>query len=88
MLSNNMRRVVSPRLADALSDFFYISRQIISIKLIRSKSLILGSPLIFNVINTHKSITFQGIYMDKIPPDLTSSKDNDYVALNNLLIIG
>ena len=25
--------------------------------------------------------------MDKIPTDLTSSKDNDYVALNNLLII-
>ena len=80
-----MRRVVSPRLADALSDFFYISRQIhvILIKLIRSKSLFLGSPLIFNVIINRKSITFQGIHMDKIPTDLTSSKDDDYVALNN-----
>ena len=56
-------------------------------KLIRSKSLFLGFPLIFNVIITHKSITFQGIYMDKIPTDLTSLKDSDYVALNNLLII-
>ena len=78
-LCNNLHPV-SPRLSDALSDFFFISWQLI-IKLIRSKSLFLWYSFTFNVVITHEIITFQDIFMDKIPKDFTSIKDTNYAAL-------
>ena len=71
-------------IADAWSDIFYINWRII-IKLIRSKSLFLWNTFTFNVVITHGVITFQDIFIEKIPKDFTSMKDTYHATLNNRL---
>ena len=71
---------VGPTLADAWSDFFYISWQLI-IKLIRNKSLFLWYSFTFNVVITHEIKTFKDICIDEIPKYFTSIKDTYYAAL-------
>ena len=85
MLPNNMHSV-GLTLADAWSDFLYISWWII-IKLIRSKSPFLWYSFFFNVVVTHEIITFQDICIDEIPKDFTSIKDPYYTALTRIAFI-
>ena len=54
---------------------------IISCRLIRKKPLFLWYTFTFNVVITHEIITFQDIYMDKIPKDSMCIKDTYYAAL-------
>ena len=63
--------------------FFNISRRLI-IKLIRSKWLFLWYSFTFNVVITHEIITFQDIWMVKIPKDFMSTKATYYAALTTL----